>query len=88
MKKPMDQFFIRKAIRHLKSSDKVLAALIKKHGACRITPALENPFHALASSIISQQLSARAARAIKGRRFELLGTEQSFPENILNPNNA
>ena len=83
MKKPMDPFSIRKAIRHLKSSDKVLAALIKKHGPCTITPALENPFHALASSIISQQLSARAARAIKGRLFALLGTDRFFPENIL-----
>jgi DNA-3-methyladenine glycosylase II len=83
MKKPMDPFLIRKAIGHLKSSDKVLAALIKKHGACTITPALENPFHALTSSIISQQLSARAARAIKGRLFHLLGAEQFFPEDVL-----
>jgi DNA-3-methyladenine glycosylase II len=83
MKKPMDPFSIRKAIRHLQSSDKVLAALIKKHGACTMTPALENPFHALISSIISQQLSARAARAIKGRLFDSLGADQFFPEDIL-----
>ena len=41
-----------------------------------------NPFHALTSSIISQQLSAHAARAIKGRLFDLIGSERFTPENI------
>lgn len=83
MKKPLDQFLIRKAMRHLDSSDRVLSALIKKHGPCTITPALANPFHALASSIISQQISARAARAIKGRLFDLLPTDYFTPEGML-----
>lgn len=74
---------MRKALRHLESSDRVLSALIKKHGPCTITPALDNPFHALASSIISQQLSAHAARANKGRLFNLLGADLFTPENIL-----
>ena len=76
MKKPLDQFLIRKALRHLKSSDRALSALIKKHGPCTITPSLDNSFHALVSSIISQQLSARAARAIKARLFDSLGIER------------
>jgi len=76
MKKQLDQFLIRKALRHLKSSDRALSALIKKHGLCTITPSLDNPFHALVSSIISQQLSARAARAIKARLFDSLGIER------------
>ena len=50
--------------------------MIKKHGLCTITPSLDNPFHALVSSIISQQLSARAARAIKARLFDSLGIER------------
>jgi DNA-3-methyladenine glycosylase II len=83
MKKPLDQLLIRKATRHLKSSDRTLSALIKKHGPCTITPSLNNPFHALTSSIISQQLSARAARAIKARLFDLLGIERFTPESIL-----
>lgn len=83
MKKTLDKPLIRKAIRHLKSSDKVICEVIKKHGPCTITPALDNPFHALTSSIISQQLSARAARAIKGRLFDLLGVEHFTPKNIL-----
>jgi DNA-3-methyladenine glycosylase II len=83
MKKPLDPFIIRKAMRHLDFSDRVLSALIKKHGPCTITPALANPFHALASSIISQQLSARAARAIKGRLFDLLRIDSFTPEGML-----
>jgi DNA-3-methyladenine glycosylase II len=81
--KPLDQSLIRKAIRHLKSSDRVLAALIEEHGTCTITPALDNPFHALVSSIISQQISASAARAIRGRMFDLLGANHFTPEGIL-----
>ena len=71
-------------MRHLGSSDKALSALIKKHGPCTIKPALDNPFHALTSSIISQQLSSHAAKAIKGRLFGLLGTDNFAPEDILN----
>ena len=82
MKRTLDKPLIKKAIKHLNSSDKVLSALIRKHGPCTIIPALDNPFHALTSSIISQQLSAHAARAIKGRLFDLIGTERFTPENI------
>src|SRR4030043_2368651 len=82
IKRTLDKPLIKKAIKHLNSSDKVLSALIKKHGPCTITPAIDNPFHALTSSIISQQLSAHAARAIKGRLFDLLGAEQFTPQNI------
>jgi DNA-3-methyladenine glycosylase II len=83
MKKTLDRFLIRKALRHLGSSDRALSRLIMKHGPCTITPALDNPFHALASSIISQQISAHAARAIKGRLFDLLGTQVFTPQNVL-----
>jgi DNA-3-methyladenine glycosylase II len=82
MKKILDKSLIKKAIRHLSSSDKALSALIGKHGPCTITPALDHPFHALASSIIGQQLSAHAAKAIKGRVFELMGTDRFTPEKI------
>jgi DNA-3-methyladenine glycosylase II len=83
MRKPLDQSSIKKAMRHLQSADHALSGLIKKHGPCTITPALANPFHALASSIVSQQISAHAARAIKGRLFDLLGSAHFTPEGIL-----
>jgi len=83
MEKFLSPSLIRKAVRHLKSSDRILAALIKEHAPCTLTPAPDNPFHALASSIISQQISAHAARAIKGRMFGLLGNNQFTPKGIL-----
>jgi DNA-3-methyladenine glycosylase II len=83
MRKALDPSLIRKAIRHLKSSDRVLAALIEVHGTCNIKPALNHPFHALVSSIISQQISASAARAIKGRMFDLLDAKVFTPEGVL-----
>ncbi len=83
MNKPLDQFLIRKATGHLMTSDGALLALIKKYGPCTITPSLDNPFHALASSIISQQLSAHAARTIKARLFDLLGMNRFTPEGIV-----
>jgi DNA-3-methyladenine glycosylase II len=83
MKKPLDHSLIRKAIRHLECSDRVLLGLIKTHGPCMIAPALDNPFHSLASSIISQQISASAARTIKGRLFGLLRTQHFTPKNVL-----
>jgi DNA-3-methyladenine glycosylase II len=83
MKRTLDHSLIRRAIRHLKSSDSVLAGLIEVHGTCTIEPALNHPFHALVSSIISQQISAGAARAIKGKMFDLLGAKVFTPEGTL-----
>jgi DNA-3-methyladenine glycosylase II len=83
MKKPLNKTLINKALAHLKTSDGILSGLIEKYGPCTIRPELDNPFHALASSIISQQLSARAARAIKSRLFDLLGTDRLTSEHVL-----
>jgi DNA-3-methyladenine glycosylase II len=83
MQNSLNKSLIRKAVKHLKSSDKVLSDLIIKCGPCQIKPSMDNPFHALASSIISQQISARAARAIKGRLFDFIGTDRMTSEKIL-----
>ncbi len=82
MKIILDKTLIKKAVRHLKASDGVLSSLIRKHGPCTISPALDNPFHALVPSIISQQLSAHVARTIKGRLFNLIRAERFTPGNI------
>jgi len=79
----MKKSLINKAVRHLKARDKILSELIINKGPCQIKTSLDNPFHALANSIISQQISARAARAIKGRLFDLIGTDRMEPEKIL-----
>jgi len=83
MRKSLSPSLIRKAVRHLRSSDPILAGLIKKHDTCTLSPTLDRPFHALVSSIISQQISATAARAIKGRMFDLLEINHFTPEGIL-----
>jgi DNA-3-methyladenine glycosylase II len=64
---------IRKAERHLAKADPVIKRLIAKHGHCPIAEREFEPFHLLANSIISQQLSTRAAATIKQRVGVLVG---------------
>ncbi len=47
--------------------------LIARHGSCPLAEREFEPFHMLANSIISQQLSTRAAAAIKQRVGALVG---------------
>lgn len=63
---------LRSAVRYLKRSDPVLAALITRIGPCRMRlRAHQHPFQALVQAIIYQQLSGKAAATIYGR-FEAL----------------
>jgi DNA-3-methyladenine glycosylase II len=64
---------IRRAERHLTKADPIMNRLIAKHGHCRIAEREFQPFHMLANSIISQQLSTKAAATIKRRVGELVG---------------
>jgi DNA-3-methyladenine glycosylase II len=64
---------IRKAERHLAKIDPIMRRLIAKHGHCPIAEREFEPFHMLANSIISQQLSTKAAATIKQRVGELVG---------------
>jgi DNA-3-methyladenine glycosylase II len=66
---------IRQAEKHLSKSDMVMARLISQHGTCSFIGNEYNPFHTLTNSIISQQLSAKAADTIKRRLSEVV----SFP---------
>lgn len=68
-----------KEIDYLKSKDKKLGVVIDRVGMIRrsITP---DPFTALVSSIVSQQISGRAADTVWGRLKELLGS--ITPESI------
>jgi len=71
-----------KALAHLKRADAQLAVLID----ARPTPKFEkhnNYYHELVDSIISQQLSVKAARTIEGRFKDLFGGEFPSPEQIL-----
>lgn len=71
-----------KALSHLRKADVRMAALIDTHPV----PTFEkhkNYYHELVDSIISQQLSVKAARTIEGRFKDLFGGEFPSPEQIL-----
>lgn len=52
---------------HLFNADQVMATLIRTHGPCLIAARERAPFETLVTSIVSQQLSAKAAATIKQR---------------------
>ncbi|MBM2802243.1 MAG: DNA-3-methyladenine glycosylase 2 family protein [Deltaproteobacteria bacterium] len=64
---------IRKAERHLETVDPIMKRLIARHGHCPLAEREFEPFHMLANSIISQQLSTQAAATIKQRVGALVG---------------
>lgn len=72
-----------KEITHLKSKDKKLGAAIDEIGLIKreITP---DPFTALVSSVVSQQISNKAAETVGNRLAKLLGN--ITPENIAQAN--
>jgi DNA-3-methyladenine glycosylase II len=54
---------IRRGLRHLRKSDPILHAVIRKAGPFRLN-LRHDRFHALALAIVSQQISGKAARSI------------------------
>jgi DNA-3-methyladenine glycosylase II len=64
---------IRNAERRLAKIDAVMKRLIARHGHCPLAEREFQPFHMLANSIISQQLSSKAAATIKKRVGEIVG---------------
>lgn len=70
-----------KAVRHLKRVDPYLKEIIGRVGPCGLAPR-ENRFDALIGSIISQQISNKAAAAINGR-LRLLSGGPHDPRRLL-----
>jgi DNA-3-methyladenine glycosylase II len=70
------------ATAHLKAHDPILAEVITKSGPCTIRPH-KDYYQELVDSIISQQLSVHAARAIEGRFRDLFGGVFPAPAQIL-----
>jgi DNA-3-methyladenine glycosylase II len=58
------------AIAHLSKADPILKAIIRRVGPCRLKP-MKNHFVTLLDSIVSQQLSVKAAATIFRRFLEL-----------------
>ena len=71
-----------KAMEHLSRHDKVLVPVIAKYGPTTMRPH-KNYYQELVDSIISQQLSVKAAAAIEQRFRYLFGGEFPSPEQIL-----
>ena len=69
------------ATRHLKKSDPILAAIIERVGPCSMQFG-EPTFHALAESILYQQLNGKAAATIFDR-FTALARDPLTPQGIL-----
>jgi DNA-3-methyladenine glycosylase II len=71
--------FVDAGVRHLSRTDPLMRRLIRRHGACGMTPNwTRTPYQALVQAIIHQQLAGAAARAIHGRFVTLVG-DGSFP---------
>jgi DNA-3-methyladenine glycosylase II len=64
---------LREAERQLAAADPLMAQLIGRHGPCTLGGRRRDPFHTLCTSIISQQLSVKAADTIQKRVHALLG---------------
>jgi DNA-3-methyladenine glycosylase II len=69
------------AIRHLKNCDPIMAAIIERVGPCRMQFG-EPTFHALAESILYQQLNGKAAATIL-ERFTAQTGDPLTPKGIL-----
>ncbi len=73
---------LKQAVAHLEQSDLRLAKIIHQVGPCTITPHT-NYYWELVSSIISQQLSVKAAATIERRFLALFNDTIPSPEAIL-----
>ena len=72
---------VRSALAHLRRADPVLAAVIKRVGPFAIKPE-RNRFGMLVRSIVSQQISTSAARAIRARLEALVDPVPLSPEGL------
>jgi DNA-3-methyladenine glycosylase II len=80
---------LREAERHLSTIDPMMAKLIARHGPCTLGARRRNPFHTLCTSIISQQLSAKAADTIQLRVQKLVKANPHFrPAHFLGTQHA
>jgi DNA-3-methyladenine glycosylase II len=70
------------AVEHLTKHDPVLAPVIAERGICTIRPHTDY-YQELVDSIISQQLSVKAAAAIEGRFREMFDGHFPSPKEIL-----
>lgn len=78
----LDPIQIRRAVRHLQSADPVMRDLIEKAGPFTLKPRRDR-FHALVGSIISQQISGKAADSIRQRLKQRVAPGKISAESLL-----
>ena len=78
---PFDQAKIHKAVRHLRAADPVMREVIRRAGPFRMRLHRDR-FQALVYSIISQQISGKAATSIRTRLIEYLKPGEISPESL------
>jgi DNA-3-methyladenine glycosylase II len=77
----LDPTAIRRATRHLRRADPVLAAVIDRVGPCTLT-LQSRRFESLTRAIIAQQISGAAAKSIWNRLNLALRPRQLTPANL------
>lgn len=70
------------AVENVRGRDAVLDGLIDRYGPCTLKPSPDH-FSVLVETVISQQLSTLAAKAIYGRLVDLVGKPRPRPVDIL-----
>ncbi len=73
---------MRTAVRELRRRDRVLDRLIAKHGACKLAPNRHH-YAVVVGTIISQQVSSKAADSIHKRLIATAGRRHVRPADIL-----
>jgi len=73
---------LRQAEKYLIDQDKKLAVVIKNSGPCQIEPHKEY-YGQLVGSIVGQQLSTKAAAAIRRRLIDLFDGKMPTPEQLI-----
>jgi len=79
---PLDPVEIRRALDHLRAADPIMRGVIERAGPFTLKPRRDR-FHALVGSIISQQISGKAAKAIHARLKAHLAPERITAETLL-----
>jgi hypothetical protein len=77
----MDKQKIGQALEHLRCADPVMRDVISRAGPFRLKLRRDR-FHALVSSILSQQISGKAAASIRARLEEYVAPERVSPESL------
>src|SRR5215510_5968436 len=78
----LDSNEVQRAVRHLRTADPVMRDLMKKAGPFTLKPRRDR-FHTLVGSIISQQISGKAADSIRMRLKARVAPDRISAESLL-----